>query len=85
MTSLQMLDLYGNQLKGNISSLIDGLTSLRHIDLSYNLLEGISFDSFANHSKFEFIQLICYYKKTEIETIKIKLGTFISVAVPCDI
>ena len=68
MTSLQRLDLSGNQFRGNISSLIVGLTSLKYVDLSYNLFEGFSFGSFANNSRLESFQLRCDNKKTEIET-----------------
>ena len=69
LTSLQILDLYGNSFRGNISShLIAGLTSLKHIDLSYNLFDGFSFSSFANLSKLEFVQFMCDEKKINIET-----------------
>ncbi|KAK7829535.1 receptor-like protein 9a [Quercus suber] len=58
-----------NHFKGNISSLIVGLTSLKHTDLSYNLFEGLfSFDTFANHSKLELVQIICDSKTLDIET-----------------
>ncbi|KAK7843751.1 receptor-like protein 14 [Quercus suber] len=64
-----MLDLYENSFRGNISSyLIAGLTSLKHIDLSYNFFDGFSFSSFANLSKLEFIQFICVRKMANIET-----------------
>ena len=69
MTYLQLLDISENQFKGNISSLIAGLTSLKYIDLSYNIFEGIlSFGSFANISKLEFLRFICDSKKADIET-----------------
>ena len=69
LTSLQLLDLSKNHFKGNISSLIAGLTSLKHIDLSYNFFEGLfSFDTFANHSKLEFVRIIRDSKKLGIET-----------------
>ncbi|KAM3749809.1 hypothetical protein ACB098_05G214500 [Castanea mollissima] len=57
------------QSKGNVSShLIAGLTSLKYIDLSYNLFDGFSFSSFANLSKLEFVQFICDKKTVNIET-----------------
>ena len=69
MRSLQQLDLNGNQFRGNISSLIAGLTSLKYIDLSHNLFEGLSFGSFANHSKLELFQFECLdNEKLDIET-----------------
>ena len=54
--------------KGNISSMISGLTSLEYIDLSHNVLEGLSFPSFANISKLEFIRFACSSTKLDIET-----------------
>uniref|UniRef100_A0A7N2LVJ4 Leucine-rich repeat-containing N-terminal plant-type domain-containing protein n=1 Tax=Quercus lobata TaxID=97700 RepID=A0A7N2LVJ4_QUELO len=69
LTSLQQLDLKGNQFRGNISSLIAGLTSLKYIDLNHNLFEGLSFGSFANHSKLELFQFECLdNEKFDIET-----------------
>ena len=64
-----MLDLSVNSFRGNISShLIAGLTSLKYIDISYNLFDGFSFSSFANLSKLEFVQFMCDEKKINIET-----------------
>ena len=44
------------------------LTSLKLIDLSFNLFEGFSFGSLANHSRLAFVRCICNDKDVEIET-----------------
>ena len=57
-----------SSLTANISSLIARLTSLKLIDLSFNLYEGFSFGSLTNHSRFEFVWCICNDKDVKIET-----------------
>ncbi|KAJ4967024.1 hypothetical protein NE237_018873 [Protea cynaroides] len=59
LASLRILDMSGNQFKGNIpSSFIPSLSSLSHILLGYNDFEGtFTFKTIANHSKLEVIDL----------------------------
>ncbi|XP_042495101.1 receptor-like protein 56 [Macadamia integrifolia] len=66
----QILDLSGNQFKGNIpSSLITSLSSLSHIILGYNDFEGtFTFQIFANHSKLDVIDLDSAGSKLKLET-----------------
>ena len=48
--------------------MIARLTSLKLIDLRFNLFEGFSFGSLANHSGLEFVRCICNDKDVKIET-----------------
>ncbi|KAF8393135.1 hypothetical protein HHK36_021376 [Tetracentron sinense] len=70
LTSLRMLDLSWNHFRGNIpSSIITSLSSLEYISLSHNHFEGtFLFNSFANHSKLEVVELLSDDGKLEVET-----------------
>ncbi|KAI7980465.1 Receptor-like protein 15 [Camellia lanceoleosa] len=70
MRSLKFFDISLNQFTGNVSpSLFGSLNSLEYIGLGHNRFEGLfSFNSFANHSNLEVVELISDNDKFEVET-----------------